>query len=64
VGGLYAEDNVDVSPSHHILTREVIASGEFELSGSCSTALCGIYAESIRVSGGNSRFTACPDRAG
>jgi len=52
---------IKISGSRHTLTDEVVTLGEFRLSGGNSNTRCGIYAATVRLSGGNSTFSACPN---
>jgi cytoskeletal protein CcmA (bactofilin family) len=60
LGAVYAAGPIMVSGSKHTFTGEVVTPAAFTLSGGQSATRCGIYAETIHLSGGNSTFSACP----
>ena len=61
LGALYAQGPISVSGSKHTFAGEVITTGGVQFAGGQSVVRCGIYAATIRLSGGNSTFTACPE---
>ncbi len=64
LGALYAHGPISVSGGKHTFVGEVITTAGVEFTGGQSVARCGIYAATIRLSGGNSTFTACPGPPG
>lgn len=59
-GAMLSEGGAAISGSNHDVSGEIVTHGGVVVSGSHHNVRCGIYADSLRLSGGNSTFTACP----